>query len=126
MGGGAPAVDNRGDLWVGVGNGSVTSSELPYDHSDAVLELSSSLQLLQYFAPRSWASEMPTISTCRWRPPALPTVRWWRRASRAPPTSSMATASGVSVGRRRPWGRSAATMWTEEPRWWGPLSFCPA
>jgi polyvinyl alcohol dehydrogenase (cytochrome) len=57
MGGGAPAVDNRGDLWVGVGNGSVTSSGLPYDHSDSVLELSSSLQLLQYFAPRNWASD---------------------------------------------------------------------
>ena len=57
MGGGAPAVDSRGDLWVGVGNGSVTSSGHPYDHSDSVLELSSSLQLLQYFAPRTWASD---------------------------------------------------------------------
>src|SRR5450756_944016 len=57
MGGGAPAVDSRGDLWVGVGNGSVTSSGHPYDHSDSVLELSSSLQLLQYFAPSTWASD---------------------------------------------------------------------
>src|ERR1035437_3022654 len=69
---------------------------------------------------------MPMTSTCQWSPLCWPTVRWWRRASRVPPTSSMATASGVSVGRRRPWGRSAATMWAEEPRWWGGLSFCPA
>ncbi len=57
MGGGAPAVDRSGDIWVGVGNGSVTSSTHPYDDSDSVLELSSTLNLLQYFAPRSWASD---------------------------------------------------------------------
>jgi outer membrane protein assembly factor BamB len=57
MGGAAPAVDSGGDLWVGVGNGSVTSSSHAYDNSDSVLELSATLQLLQYFAPISWASD---------------------------------------------------------------------
>jgi outer membrane protein assembly factor BamB len=57
MGGAAPEVDSGGNLWVGVGNGSVTSSSDAYDDSDSVLELSSSLQLLQYFAPTSWASD---------------------------------------------------------------------
>ena len=57
MGGAAPAVDSGGNLWVGVGNGSVTSSNDAYDDSDSVLELSSSLHLLQYFAPTSWASD---------------------------------------------------------------------
>ncbi|HEX3459448.1 MAG TPA: PQQ-binding-like beta-propeller repeat protein [Acidimicrobiales bacterium] len=57
MGGAAPGVDSGGNLWVGVGNGSVTSSSQPYDDSDSVLELSSTLQLLQYFAPTSWASD---------------------------------------------------------------------
>ena len=57
MGGGAPVVDSAGDIWVGVGNGSVTSASHPFDNSDSVLELSPTLTLLQYFAPRSWASD---------------------------------------------------------------------
>jgi len=57
MGGAAPEVDAKGHIWVGVGNGSVTSSHHAFDHSDAVLELSSSLHLLQYFAPGSWAQD---------------------------------------------------------------------
>jgi hypothetical protein len=57
MGGGAPAVDGSGNIWVGVGNGSVTSATRAYDYSDSVLELSPSLRLLQFFAPTSWASD---------------------------------------------------------------------
>jgi outer membrane protein assembly factor BamB len=57
MGGAAPVVDSGGNIWVESGNGSVTSPGAPYDHSDAVLELSPALALLQYFAPSSWASE---------------------------------------------------------------------
>ena len=57
MGGAAPEVDSHGNLWVGVGNGSVTTAGHAYDDSDSVLELSSSLHLLQYFAPTSWASD---------------------------------------------------------------------
>jgi polyvinyl alcohol dehydrogenase (cytochrome) len=56
MGGGAPAVDAAGNIWVSTGNGSVYSASDPYDDSDAVLELSSSLHLLQYFAPKNWPS----------------------------------------------------------------------
>jgi outer membrane protein assembly factor BamB len=54
MGGAAPTVDGSGDIWVAVGNGSVYSASQPYDDSDSALELSSSLQLLQYFAPATW------------------------------------------------------------------------
>jgi PQQ-like domain len=57
MGGAAPAVDGAGNLWVGVGNGSVTSVSRPYDHSDSVLELTPALRLVQYFAPTSWATD---------------------------------------------------------------------
>jgi outer membrane protein assembly factor BamB len=57
MGGAAPEVDSGGNLWVGVGNGSVTTAGHAYDYSDSVLELSSSFHLLQYFAPTSWASD---------------------------------------------------------------------
>jgi outer membrane protein assembly factor BamB len=57
MGGGAPAIDAHGDIWVTSGNGSVTSPAGPYDHSDAALELSPTLQLLQFFAPSTWASD---------------------------------------------------------------------
>jgi polyvinyl alcohol dehydrogenase (cytochrome) len=54
MGGAAPAVSANGDLWVATGNGSVSSHRHAYDYSDAVLEISRSLRLLQFFAPASW------------------------------------------------------------------------
>jgi outer membrane protein assembly factor BamB len=57
MGGGAPAVDGQGDIWVSAGNGSVTSSQHAYDNSDSVLELSPALRLLQFFAPTDWAAD---------------------------------------------------------------------
>jgi LPXTG-motif cell wall-anchored protein len=57
MGGAAPVVDAKGDIWVTSGNGSVTSTDHAYDDSDAVLQLSSSMTLDQYFAPTSWASD---------------------------------------------------------------------
>ena len=56
MGGAAPVVDSNGDIWVSTGNGSVYSDQQPYDDSDSVLELSPSLQLLQFFAPSTWAT----------------------------------------------------------------------
>jgi outer membrane protein assembly factor BamB len=55
MGGGAPAVDANGNVWVTTGNGSVLSYKHAYDYSDGVLELSPSLRLLQFFAPANWA-----------------------------------------------------------------------
>jgi outer membrane protein assembly factor BamB len=54
MGGAAPAVDARGDVWVSVGNGSVYQASRGYDNSDSVLDLSPSMRLLQYFAPADW------------------------------------------------------------------------
>jgi outer membrane protein assembly factor BamB len=54
MGGAAPAVDANGNLWVATGNGSVSSGQQGYDYSDAALELSPSLRLLQFFAPATW------------------------------------------------------------------------
>ena len=54
MGGAAPAVDTHGDLWVSTGNGSVSSHRHAYDNSDAVLELSPSLRLRQFFTPANW------------------------------------------------------------------------
>jgi outer membrane protein assembly factor BamB len=57
MGGAAPAVDARGDVWVSVGNGSVYNASRGYDNSDSALDLSPSMRLLQYFAPASWASD---------------------------------------------------------------------
>src|SRR5580698_6878126 len=47
MGGAAPAVDARGDVWVSVGNGSVYQASRGYDNSDSVLQLSPSMRLLQ-------------------------------------------------------------------------------
>ena len=54
MGGAAPVVDSKGNVWVETGNGSVYSRTHTYDDSDGVLELSPSLRLEQYFAPTSW------------------------------------------------------------------------
>ena len=56
MGGAAPVVDSKGDIWVSTGNGSVYSYSQAYDNSDSVLELSPSLKLLQFFAPSTWAT----------------------------------------------------------------------
>ncbi len=60
MGGAAPVVLGNGDVVVAVGNGSVTSPSHPYDFGNSVLELSSSLRRLQYFAPRQWAAQNAT------------------------------------------------------------------
>jgi outer membrane protein assembly factor BamB len=57
MGGGAPAIDGEGNIWVSAGNGSVTTSQHAYDYSDSVLELSPTLRLVQFFAPRDWAAD---------------------------------------------------------------------
>jgi outer membrane protein assembly factor BamB len=57
MGGAAPVVDAKGNVWVSVGNGSVYSASQGYDDSDSVLELSSTGRLEQYFAPSSWPSD---------------------------------------------------------------------
>jgi outer membrane protein assembly factor BamB len=52
QGGAAPEVDDAGNVWAASGNGSADS---PYDGSDSVFELSSSLALLQLFAPSNWS-----------------------------------------------------------------------
>jgi outer membrane protein assembly factor BamB len=57
MGGAAPVVDSAGDILVTTGNGSVYSYRQPYDNSDSILELSPSLQLAQFFAPTTWATD---------------------------------------------------------------------
>ena len=57
MGGAAPVIDGSGHVWVSTGNGSVYSYTHAYDDSDSVLELSSSLRLLQFFAPSTWPAD---------------------------------------------------------------------
>lgn len=54
MGGAAPVVSAQGDIWVSTGNGSVYSASDPYDDSDALLEISPTMHLVQFFAPTSW------------------------------------------------------------------------
>ncbi len=49
------SVDADGNLFVSVGNGEVTSGQ--WDHSDSILKLSPTLELLDAFAPTTWASE---------------------------------------------------------------------
>jgi outer membrane protein assembly factor BamB len=50
-----PAVDAEGSLSVSVGNGEATSG--PWDHSDSVLRLSPTLQILDAFAPQQWPQD---------------------------------------------------------------------
>lgn len=56
-----PAVDAAGDVYLAVGNGAAGADpgyrDAPYDTSDAVLELSPTLQLLGFFAPSSWREQ---------------------------------------------------------------------
>ncbi len=49
------SADTSGNLYISVGNGAVSSGH--WDHSDSVLKLSPTLQLLDAFAPSSWAAE---------------------------------------------------------------------
>jgi outer membrane protein assembly factor BamB len=60
MGGGAPAVDGAGHVWVTAGNGSVYKTSRGYDDSDSVLELSPGMRLLHFYAPGTWASDNST------------------------------------------------------------------
>jgi polyvinyl alcohol dehydrogenase (cytochrome) len=55
MGGAAPAVGPNGDLWVATGPGTEYSAKRPYDYSDAVIEISPSMRVVQFFAPAQWA-----------------------------------------------------------------------
>jgi len=50
-----PAVDDKGRIFVSVGNGQSTRGE--WDHSDSVLRLSPVLQLEDGFAPDQWAAD---------------------------------------------------------------------
>jgi outer membrane protein assembly factor BamB len=50
-----PSVDASGNLYVSVGNGAITSGQ--WDRSDSVLKLSPTLQLIDAFAPASWAQD---------------------------------------------------------------------
>ena len=68
MGGAAPEVDSAGNIWTTTGNG---SSSTPYDYSDSVLELSSSLTRTQYFAPSTWSSDNSGDLDLGSSPPAL-------------------------------------------------------
>jgi outer membrane protein assembly factor BamB len=55
----APAgvtVDAAGDVFVATGNGSASAGQ-PFDHGDAVIELSPTLAELSYFAPGNWAED---------------------------------------------------------------------
>src|SRR6266516_5132409 len=50
-----PSVDASGNLYVSVGNGAITGGQ--WDHSNSVLKLSPTLQLIDAFAPASWAQD---------------------------------------------------------------------
>jgi outer membrane protein assembly factor BamB len=54
MGGAAPVIDAKGNVWVSAGNGSVNNPSQGYDDSDSVLELTATGRLEQYFAPSTW------------------------------------------------------------------------
>ncbi|MGH9028191.1 MAG: hypothetical protein ACRDV4_01025, partial [Acidimicrobiales bacterium] len=49
-------VDSAGDAFVATGNGSASAGQ-PFDHGDAVIELSPQLQELGYFGPVDWAQD---------------------------------------------------------------------
>ncbi|HLY41238.1 MAG TPA: hypothetical protein VKR52_08485 [Terracidiphilus sp.] len=60
MGGGAPAADSAGNLYVITGNGAfdVTNSTAPNnDYGDSFLQLSASLAVMQYFTPANQSTD---------------------------------------------------------------------
>lgn len=56
LGGAAPVVDAGGNIWFATGNGSNTTGSSP-DGGDSVIELSSSLGVLQSFTPSTWRTD---------------------------------------------------------------------
>ncbi len=56
LGGAAPVVDAAGNIWFATGNGSNTSGSSP-DGSDSVIELSSTLAVVQSFTPSTWQTD---------------------------------------------------------------------
>ena len=71
MGGGAPAVDSSGHVWVSAGNGSVQKASRGYDYSDSLLELSPGMRLLQFYAPDTWPSDNATDQDMSTEPAVL-------------------------------------------------------
>jgi outer membrane protein assembly factor BamB len=57
MGGGAPLIASNGHVFVADGNGNALTSKSAYDNSDAVLELSPTMRLIDFFAPPTWYSD---------------------------------------------------------------------
>lgn len=53
---GGPAVDGSGNVFVSTGNGSAGPGQ-PFDHGNAVVELTSSLAESSFFAPTQWAQD---------------------------------------------------------------------
>jgi len=53
---GGVTVDAAGDVFVVTGNGSASAGQ-PFDHGNAVIELSPALTERQYFAPSDWAQD---------------------------------------------------------------------
>lgn len=70
-----PAVDSRGRILVSVGNGAAGPGDR-YDHSDSVLMLDTRAKLLDFFAPRSWASDNAGDVDLGSVGPALVGSRW--------------------------------------------------
>jgi outer membrane protein assembly factor BamB len=64
-----PTIDASGNLYVSVGNGAITDGQ--WDHSDSVLKLSPTLQLLDAFAPSSWGQDNANDADLGSQGPAL-------------------------------------------------------
>jgi outer membrane protein assembly factor BamB len=54
MGGSSPVIDPKGNVYVASGDGYDLGAGQPYDDSDAVLELSPTMQLTSIFYPKDW------------------------------------------------------------------------
>jgi len=57
MGGAAPSVDAAGNVYVADGNGNAVSAGDAFDYSDAVLKLSATMRLEDYYAPSTFYSD---------------------------------------------------------------------
>lgn len=71
MSGGAPLIARNGDVYVADGNGSATQAGDAYDDSDAVLKLTPTMRLLDFFAPTTWYSDNGSDSDLGTSPPML-------------------------------------------------------
>ena len=127
MGGGAPAVDRAGNIWVTTGNGSVHSAQpaVRPQRRGAGADPGHAAGAI-FFAPRSWAADNAADLDFSAVPALLPSGQVVAAARRRSPGCWTAVGWAASAGSRPRWAGCARPTWTAATRCPGGSCTCPA